>query len=298
MECLPSSGPDCKQNLTATLVATISRAVAGRSVKGIILLKWLRKRREKNRRKSADSKLEALSSFFPNSDNYWEYPELAYSAANKFPLQLKMLLPEECNITHYADFDADSVLADLFNKYGSDKSRHGYVPIYSHIIKKIGKDKVHLLEIGLGTNNPTLISSMGSHGKPGASLRAFRDYLPTGMIFGADIDREILFEEERIKTAWVDQTELSTFQQLVSKLENQQFNLVIDDGLHSTEANLNTLLFWRDTAPVGGWIVIEDIPERTIDAWKTVIFILEATDHKATLCKTVFGYVLMAEKIA
>ena len=40
---------------------------------------------------------------------------------------------------------------------------------------------------------------MGIKGKPGASVRAFRDYFDKAIIYGADIDSKILFFEKRIK---------------------------------------------------------------------------------------------------
>jgi hypothetical protein len=40
---------------------------------------------------------------------------------------------------------------------------------------------------------------MTAAGKLGTSVRAFRDYLPTAQIFGADLDAEILFSDERIQ---------------------------------------------------------------------------------------------------
>jgi hypothetical protein len=75
---------------------------------------------------------------------------------------------------------------------------------------------VHLLEIGLGTNNTDVVSNMGSEGVPDASLRAFRDYLPNARIYGAGIDKRILFEESRIKTYFADQTDLAAAARLRS----------------------------------------------------------------------------------
>lgn len=248
------------------------------------------------RRKKADVQLELLSTFFPNSDNYWDYPQLTYSAANKFPEQLRQLLPEVTEVKNHADLKENEKLNQLFNEYGSDKGRHGYSPIYADIFDKIGRQNITLLEIGLGTNNPALISSMGSKGRPGASLRAFRDYLPEATIFGADIDKKILFAEDRIDTGWVDQTNLTTFHDLYTRFGGEGFDVIIDDGLHSTEANLNTLIFWRDTAAAGGWIVIEDIPLRTIDVWHTVGYLIKTSGHDALLYKTVHGYMFVARK--
>ena len=44
------------------------------------------------------------------------------------------------------------------------------------------------LEIGLGFNNTEIMSNMSKLGNPGASLFAFRDFLPQSEIWGADID--------------------------------------------------------------------------------------------------------------
>ena len=41
---------------------------------------------------------------------------------------------------------------------------------------------------------------MNINGKPGASLRAWRDYFENALIYGADIDKNILFKENRINT--------------------------------------------------------------------------------------------------
>jgi hypothetical protein len=68
-----------------------------------------------------------------------------------------------------------------------------------------------ILEIGIGTNNPSLVSTMGIYGTPGASLYSFREYLPNSQIYGADIDTNILFTHDRIKTFYVNQLDYSTY---------------------------------------------------------------------------------------
>ena len=56
-------------------------------------------------------------------------------------------------------------------------------------MKKLDEN-INILEIGLGTNNPILVSTMGSNGRPGASLYSFREYLPKSNIYGADVDKK------------------------------------------------------------------------------------------------------------
>jgi hypothetical protein len=182
-----------------------------------------------------------------------------------------------------ADFKNDAAkLGSIFTKYGSDKANsHNYHIVYSYILNKLGVDsKLDILEIGMGTNNPELISSMGANGKPGASLYAFREYLPNANIYGADIDKAILFDSERIKTSYVDQLDNRTFNELLNKFGNTKFDLIIDDGLHSIGANLNTLIFALNNLKDNGWIVIEDIHVRY--NWMMIEFLLINTNKYKT----------------
>src|SRR5262249_29310700 len=130
-------------------------------------------------------------------------------------------------------------LAALFNLYGSDKSsRHNYHLLYAPLLAPRRRDQLRLLEIGIGTTSPGVVSTMGASGKPGASLRAFRDFCENALVFGADIDRRVLFNEDRIRTYHVDQIQSSSFDELYYHLANEVFDLVIDDGLHSPNANI------------------------------------------------------------
>lgn len=190
--------------------------------------------------------------------------------------------------------DGDDRLGALFDLHGSDKQANGYTPIYNFIFRSIGHSEITLLEIGLGTNDPAAISTMGSEGRPGASLRAFRDFMPKSTIYGADIDRNILFAEPRIRTGWVDQTKPETFDALTSGFGRSSFDLVIDDGLHSSEANLNTVDFWLKSGKPGGWVVIEDIPERTADVWRVVAGLITQAGHECWLVKAPFCYVFVS----
>lgn len=163
-------------------------------------------------------------------------------------------------------------LESLLNHYGSDKVRHGYHRIYAQILGK--KDSINkILEIGLGTNNQDVISNMSTAGKPGASLRAFRDYCENARVYGADVDSRILFEDERISTYYVNQLDSYTLQKLSIDVA-QDFDLVIDDGLHAPDANIATLLFGLTVIKPGGWVVIEDIKPEAESFWKVVAGLL------------------------
>ena len=173
-------------------------------------------------------------------------------------------------------------LANLFRYYGSDKAgKHDYYWFYGKILKNRKKIR-KILEIGLGTNNLDVVSNMGKDGKPGASLRAFRDFCPNAQIYGADIDERILFDENRIKTFELDQTKLNTFNKL-SKLIGGNFDLIIDDGLHEPLANIYSLNFAIKHIKVKGWVVIEDIYPSALPIWQTISFLFKGSDYETFL---------------
>lgn len=216
--------------------------------------------------------------FLPGSANADNFPKLLLQQADEFIDQLNNLLlflkiqmPIR-DIFSFRTKKNDGTLATLFNNYKSDKSAtHHYDIIYDYIFNDLGRyNKLDILEIGLGTNNPEIISTMGMKGVPGASLRAFRDYLPNSSFVGADIDRDILFNERNIQTYFVDQMNYSTF----NSVSHQTYDLIIDDGLHTIGANLNTLRFGLEHVKEGGWIVIEDIARHQLKNWCSVDYIL------------------------
>ena len=151
---------------------------------------------------------------------------------------------------------------EAFNKNKSDKAGpiHRYDLVYEPIFEELGfNNSLNILEIGLGTNNFSFVSHVARNGRPGASLFAYKELFPNAQIFGADIDRGILFEEERIKTSFVDQLVLSSFQEMHDDFNKPEYDLLIEDGLHSITASLNTLIFGLQTVKKGGFIVLEDL---------------------------------------
>jgi hypothetical protein len=93
------------------------------------------------------------------------------------------------------DNEEAGFFSDILKNNKSDKSNpNNYYILYSYIINRLGGRDAHLdtLEIGIGTNNPALVSNMGVNGRPGASLYAFKEYLTNSTIHGADVDKDIL----------------------------------------------------------------------------------------------------------
>tara|TARA_B100000795_G_scaffold128925_1_gene96077 strand:+ start:290 stop:991 length:702 start_codon:yes stop_codon:yes gene_type:complete len=154
-------------------------------------------------------------------------------------------------------------LTELMNHYGSDKggknNHHNYSDYYSEIFFHKRKEVKNFLEIGLGTNNVDMASNMGAEGVPLASLRAWRDYFENSNIYGADIDKDILINEEKIKTFFVDQTNPETISLMFKNIGVSKFDIILEDGLHEYNANIcffeNSIKFLSDS----GVYIIEDI---------------------------------------
>lgn len=245
-----------------------------------------------------------LYRFSASSANDDKYTHLWFKGAKLFIEQLNTFLKYTNYKSNIIDINLfenknSSELAQVLNKYGSDKaSCHNYNIIYSYIINDLDRYKpLNILEIGMGTNNPSLVSTMGASGAPGASLRAWQDYLPNANIFGADIDMEILFNKERIRTHYVDQLDMSTYNVMQNNFK-VKYDMIIDDGLHSIGANLNTLLFALENINDGGWIVIEDIANGLVDNWFPVEFMLKQnTDYEVKIIKTRLSHIFVVHKL-
>ena len=224
-----------------------------------------------------------------NSANADKYPELYELNINLFIPQIFDLINLNDNIDsnildistiefYNKQYNIDSnIIKSLFDYYKSDKG-NTYASIYAYFLNKYVNKKCRLLEIGLGTNNPNLISTMGNDGiyRCGGSLRSFRDYLSDSSIYGADVDSQSLFNENRILTYYVDQLEKNTFTNLYDNCGNEKFDIIIDDGLHCIGANLNTLIFALENINNNGLIIIEDIISSKMKAYQIIDHILKS----------------------
>jgi hypothetical protein len=192
---------------------------------------------------------------------------------NRLQLRLSGFRLSALSIESFENPESSS-LSSILIKHGSDKSRpHNWHLFYSWLFQQLGSlSKLAILEIGMGSNDPEVISNMGKAGKPGASLRAWAEYCPNSLIFGADVDLKTLFQESRIETMQVDQTELLSLRELPKKFSVDKYDLIIDDGIHSIHGNLNSLLFGLDHVTEGGWIVIEDVYR--LDNWEIPLYLM------------------------
>jgi trans-aconitate methyltransferase len=151
-------------------------------------------------------------------------------------------------------------LRQMFDAEGTDKGPL-YADAYEVVLRVRRKQIRRVLEIGIGTMNPRARSSMfgfgAAHYRPGASLRAWRDYFPNAQIIGLDVQPDTQFTEERIQTFICDTTDAAAVEQFLSSQET--FDLIIDDGSHDPADQLATLKNFFPALKPSGIYAIEDI---------------------------------------
>ena len=158
-------------------------------------------------------------------------------------------------------------LCEIMGRHGSDKGhinimycKHNYTTLYYKLFSNMRFKKIRLFELGLGTNNINIPSNMGANGKPGASLYGWAEFFPNAQVFGADIDGNILFNNEKIKTFYCDQTNHHVIKYMWNEpLLQEGFDIIIEDGLHTFNANV---CFFENSIHKlnnGGYFIIEDI---------------------------------------
>lgn len=174
-------------------------------------------------------------------------------------------------IANYQYFEV-TPLCFMFDEVGSDKGVgwHQYSRFYNQLFYIAKYEKFNLFEMGLGTNNTDVSSNMGSGGNPGASHQIWKIYFRNAQIYGADIDRRVLFQEPRIHTFYCDQTNVDDIQAMWNseELREKKFGIFIDDGLHTFEAG--KILFENSIQKLveGGVYIIEDINNDTVPQFR------------------------------
>ena len=162
----------------------------------------------------------------------------------------------------------ENELSFLCDMYGSNKGStykkfahsiespvHTYTDTYLKIFSPIRDEVKAVFECGIYR---------------GASLRVWRDYFKNAVIIGGDINNHYL-KNKNIYTAMLDQLDTKKiktfFESLKSKYPNS-FDIMIDDGCHTYEAN--TCLFENSFHYLkqNGIYVIEDAREKDLSRYK------------------------------
>ena len=203
-----------------------------------------------------------------------------YKILQYFTLHYNVIRNKQHHIICNYDRSCKSALANLCDLYGSDKGSagkmaaaytwkpHTYTDFYELLFGHCRSHVKKVFECGIGTNQPDLPSSMTATGKPGASLRVWRDYFPEAIIVGADIDRSILFNEDRIKTGYLDQTNPATINSFWKDLGLTSFDFMVDDGLHTFESSITLFKKSINHLAQFGVYIIEDVSLSDLKRYK------------------------------
>ena len=140
------------------------------------------------------------------------------------------------------------MLEEIFKKYNCDKLRHHYHKVYEKDFASLRNENINILEVGIWK---------------GTSHSTWHEYFPNAQIYGIDIfsrmkpeDVKIL-SEERVHWLKADTTHKETYD--IVKEWGVQFDIIIDDGRHTPEANANTFINLIDFLKEDGSYYIEDV---------------------------------------
>ena len=180
------------------------------------------------------------------------------------------------NMNYSFDEKKSTPLCEIMGRYGSDKgsiniesSHHNYTTFYYNIFKDLRDTQLRIFELGLGTNNLNIPSHMGPEGKPGASHFGWSEFFHNSHIFGADIDSNILFNTDKIKTFYCDQTNPEIIKNMWNEPSLQDnFDIIIEDGLHTFNANVCFFENSIHKLKPNGYFIIEDIHNYEDDLFK------------------------------
>ena len=157
-------------------------------------------------------------------------------------------------------------LIDILNtkKYKTDKHTvHQYIQEYYEDVFSEYKDKsISLLEIGV------------LHGE---SLKLWSDYFSDIQLVGIDIFIRVPYQsvENNVKDYDVVLEVVDSFSEdlsaqslrsnFIKKYSNNGFDIIIDDGLHSAEAQYKTFNNFKSLMNPGGVYIIEDIRDESVN---------------------------------
>jgi len=170
-----------------------------------------------------------------------------------------------------------------FEKYQTDKRVNGYSNVYNDVFTPQRDRGINLLEIGIGTLNPThsnmrFWKDIHPSYLPGASLRAFKEYFPNGCIYGVDIQPDCMVNEERIRCFLLDSTnKIKCDEAFYGTL----FDFIIDDGDHNYLSQIKTFENFFGKLKYGGTYILEDLesPDKLMEYFNTLPYQHELRDR-------------------
>ncbi len=151
----------------------------------------------------------------------------------------------------------------------SSSGYHNYIPVYENLFRGVKKNIYTVVEIGIGVTESGQMAHVTKNGyKTGNSLRCWRDFFPNAQIIGIDIYKADL-HEERITTFVGDQTDENSMKNIIHSL-NKKIDIIIDDGTHRYEDQLNNFVWLHTYLNESGLYIIEDVDHKCISKFESL----------------------------
>lgn len=155
-------------------------------------------------------------------------------------------------------FDSKDSITDLCElglKYHTDKSpisaydlRHSYTILYDLILGPIKYKDIKIAEIGIWKN---------------ASIKSFREYFPNAEIHGFEKVKQLIYDalNDNLNNTFYHEIDISNVGSIVESFSSSgvKFDVIIDDGSHAFEHQINVILNVFPFLNPGGALIIEDI---------------------------------------
>ncbi|NLE82768.1 MAG: class I SAM-dependent methyltransferase [Rhodococcus sp.] len=144
---------------------------------------------------------------------------------------------------------------------GTDKTEHGYLPLYARYLGSMRMSRNVVVEIGVGNYESSV---------PSGSLKLWRDYFPRSVVAGVDIYPKVVQLGPRVRFFQADQSSPEDLAGVVAALGGQ-LDVVIDDGSHVGEHQWASFQALFPSISAGGWYVVEDLATSYWPNWGGMI---------------------------
>lgn len=147
----------------------------------------------------------------------------------------------------------NNLLDEIADKFGTDKKIlcHGYTRAYDKFFSALRTTTTNVIEIGIWE---------------GASTKMWQEYFPNATIHALDITKSAVDKVARIDR--IKGYHISACKQEFWNSLNFKANIIIDDGSHIVEEQVQTLSLAWDYLLPGGYYVIEDTHSSFHNAYK------------------------------
>ena len=138
-----------------------------------------------------------------------------------------------------------------------------YHTVYEPEFDTIRNESINILEVGVFK---------------GDSVRAWLEFFPNATIYGIDIFTRVkpedidVLQHERVKWLKADSTNIAVRDQIKKEWPRIRFDIIIDDGLHTPDANAKTLHNLFPLMKKNGKFYVEDV-------WPLDIMTTEEMQH-------------------